>query len=152
MLWFYYYFQKWGKWSPQASQDRAEPGTRVFAVRSSWSLVIHAVVIEKLKARAEVGFWHELVQLFHSAQKEIETRVIWMSSLKVIRLVSGRAEEKHRPEVMIFPLFLSKQVPWHCLSVMEERSLESPQSTGCLDSGEECKHQERSITNASLLV
>lgn len=136
MLWLYYYFQKQrqavasGVTGPCRTWD-SEPGTRVLAVRASCPSVIHAVVIEKLKASTEVGFWHELVQLFRFEQKEIETRVIWMSSLKTIRLVSGRAKDKHRLEVMIFPLFLSKQVPWHCLYVMEERPLESPQSTGC---------------------
>lgn len=73
-----------------------------------------------------------------------------MSSLKAIALVSGRAKGK-TPAGRHDLSPVLKRVPWPCLYVMEESSLDFPQSAGCLDSREECKRQDRPITNASCL-
>lgn len=61
MLWFYYYFQKMRLAVISDVTGPCRTWDSVFAVWSSCSLVIHAVVTEKSEARAEVGFWHELV-------------------------------------------------------------------------------------------
>lgn len=65
MLWFYYYLQE-----KKANATKCITGQwRTWDLYFCCSLVNYTVVIEPLKARVEVGFWHDPAQLFHSSRK-----------------------------------------------------------------------------------